>query len=121
MPAASPAIDYHESFVIKDALQLAQRDVQQIANAAWQAFEKPDMRAGTGQLDMPEPLAPHARKRNFHAALIADNSAMLHALVFAAETFPVSNGTKNARAEQTVALRFKGAVVNGFRLRDFTV
>src|SRR5580700_11966467 len=46
---------------------------------------------------------------------------MLHALVFAAETFPVGNRAKNARAEQAVPLWLKSAVINGFRLGHFTM
>src|SRR5260370_36020663 len=44
---------------------------------------------------------------------------MLHALVLAAETFPVGDWTENARAEQAVALRLEGTVVDGFRLGYF--
>src|SRR5260370_27429275 len=44
---------------------------------------------------------------------------MLHALVLAAETFPVGDWTENARAEQAIALRLEGAVVDGFRLGHF--
>src|SRR5260370_10898028 len=46
---------------------------------------------------------------------------MFHTLVFAAETFPVSDRTENARAEQAIALRLKSAVINGFRLGHFTM
>src|ERR1700693_1378832 len=46
---------------------------------------------------------------------------MLHALVLAAETFPVGNRAENARAEQAVALWLKSAVINGFRLGHFTM
>ena len=53
-------IDDHERFEIEHALQFAQRDVQQVADAAGQALEEPDMRAGAGQFDMAQPLAAHA-------------------------------------------------------------
>src|ERR1700681_1929828 len=46
---------------------------------------------------------------------------MLHALVFAAQTFPVRYRAKDARAEQSVALRLKGSVVDGLGLGDFAV
>src|ERR1700690_4612436 len=46
---------------------------------------------------------------------------MLHALVFAAETLPVRDRAENARAEQAIALWLKSAVINGFRLGDFTM
>src|SRR5208337_299171 len=44
---------------------------------------------------------------------------MLHALVFAAETFPVGHWAENARTEQAIALRLESAVVDGFRLGHF--
>src|SRR6266852_9841000 len=46
---------------------------------------------------------------------------MFHALVLAAETFPVGDGAENAGAEQAIALRLKSAVINGFRLGHFTM
>ena len=61
------------------------------------------------------------RERDFHAALVADHSAVLHALVLAAQAFPIRDRTKNARAEQSIALRLEGAVVDGFRLGYFAV
>src|ERR1039458_9546917 len=44
---------------------------------------------------------------------------MLHALVLAAEAFPVGDRAENACAEQAIALRLEGAVVDGFRLGHF--
>src|SRR4029077_7123959 len=56
-----------------------------------------------------------------HAALVADHAAVLHALVLAAETLPVGDRAKDAGAEQTVALRLEGAVVDGLGLGDFAM
>src|SRR5450432_636247 len=70
---------------------------------------------------MAQPLAADLRERNFHAALVADHSAMLHALVLAAQAFPVRYRTKNTRAEQAIALGLERPVVDRFRLGDFTV
>ena len=70
---------------------------------------------------MTQTLATHFRLRYFHAALVADHAAMLHAFVLAAETLPIRNWTKDARAEQTVAFRLEGAVVDRLRLGYFTV
>ena len=114
-------IDHHESFEIEHALQLAQRDVEQVADAAGQALEEPDVRAGAGQFDVAQALAADARQRHFDAALVADDAAMLHALVLAAQAFPVGDGAEDAGAEQPVALRLEGPVVDGFRLGDFAM
>ena len=61
------------------------------------------------------------RLGHFDAALVADDAAVLHALVLAAEAFPVGDRAEDLRAEETVALRLEGAVVDRLRLRDFAV
>jgi hypothetical protein len=70
---------------------------------------------------MAEPLAPHLRLRHFHAALVADHTAVFHAFVLAAETLPVGHRTKNTGAEQAVAFRLKGAVVDRLGLGDLAM
>ena len=65
---------------------------------------------------MAKSLASHLRLRHFHAALITDHAAVFHALVLTAETLPVGYRTKNTGAEQAVAFRLKGAVVDRLRL-----
>ena len=42
-------------------------------------------------------------------------------LYFPHKTFPIRNRTENAGAEQTVALRFEGAVINRFGFGNFAV
>src|SRR5579864_4518662 len=114
-------IDDHVALEIQDALEIAHRDVQEVADAGRQALEKPDVRAGRSQLDVSEALAANLAERDFHAALVADHAAVLHALILAAETFPVRDGTENFGAQQAVALGFEGTVVDGLRLGDFAV
>src|SRR5260370_32056674 len=46
---------------------------------------------------------------------------MLHALVLAAEAFPVGYRAEDAGAEQAVPRRLEGAVVDGLRLGDFAM
>ncbi|MPM84860.1 hypothetical protein SDC9_131936 [bioreactor metagenome] len=46
---------------------------------------------------------------------------MLEALVLAAQALVVLDRAKNLGAEQAIALRLEGTVVDGFRLLDFTV
>src|ERR1700730_2990875 len=70
---------------------------------------------------MAEALTANFRQRDFHAALVADHAAVLHALIFAAQTLPVGYRAKNARTKQSVALRFEGTVVDGLGLGDFAV
>jgi hypothetical protein len=58
---------------------------------------------------------------DFNAALVADDAAVLHALVLAAEAFPIGDGSKDARAEQAIAFGLERAVVDRLRLGDLTV
>ncbi len=119
--STSPGIDDHVGFEIEHALEFAQRDIQQVADAAGQALEEPDVRAGAGQFDVAQALAADAGQRDFHAALVADHAAVLHALVLAAQALPILGGSEDARAEQPVALRLEGPVIDGLRLGDFAV
>src|SRR4029077_7314187 len=48
-------------------------------------------------------------------AFFADNALVFHALVFAAKALVVLYRPKDPGAEQSVPLRFEGAVVDGFR------
>src|ERR1035438_196409 len=90
-------------------------------DAARQSLEEPHVRTRRRQFDVAQALAAHFGQSDFHAALVADYSAMLHALVLAAQTFPVRDRAEDARAEQAIALRLKGAVVDGFRLGHFSM
>ncbi len=87
-----------------------------MADARRQSFEKPNVRTWAGQIDVTQTLATNLCLRHFHAAFVADHAAMLHAFVFAAETFPISHRTKDARAEKPVTLRLERAVVDRLRL-----
>jgi len=66
-------------------------------------------------------LTADLRQGDFDAALVADDAAVLHALVLAAQAFPVRDRTEDFGAEQAVTLGLEGAVVDGLRLGDFTV
>ncbi len=66
-------------------------------------------------------LAAHFTQSDFHAALVANHAAVLHALVLAAQTFPVRHRTENLGAEQAIALGLEGAVIDGFRLGHLAV
>src|SRR5437763_1326162 len=70
---------------------------------------------------MAHALAPHPAERHLDRALLADDALVLHALVLAAQALVVLTRPEDARAEQTVALRLEGAVVDGLRLLDLAV
>src|ERR1019366_8288776 len=85
------------------------------------ALEDPHMRAGRSQLNVAHALAAHLADRDFDAAFVANDAAVLHALVFAAEALPVRHRSEDAGAEQAVPLWLEGTVVDGFRLGDLTM
>jgi hypothetical protein len=68
-----------------------------------------------------EALAAHLGLDDLDAALLADDPAVLHALVLAAVALVVLHRPEDLRAEQAVALRLEGAVVDGLGLLDLAV
>ena len=56
---------------------------------------------------MTHALATHLAERDFHAATVADDSAVTDALVLAAMAFPVLDGTEDALAEQAILFRLE--------------
>ncbi|MNM39452.1 hypothetical protein D3C81_502310 [compost metagenome] len=70
---------------------------------------------------MAHALAAHFGQGDFDAALFADHAAVFQALVLAAQAFVVLDRAKDLGAEQAIAFRLEGTVVDGFRLFDFAV
>ena len=114
-------IDDDVGLEIEHALEVAQRDVEQVPDAARQPLEKPDVADRCRQRDVSQALTADLGLRHFDAALVADHAAVLHALVLAAQALPVGDRTKDLRAEQAVALRLESPVVDGLGLGDFAV
>ena len=106
---------------IEDALEVLQRHVEHQADARRQRLQEPDMRHRRGQFDMAHAVAAHLLHRHFDAAFFADDALVLHALVLAAQAFVVLHGPEDARAEQAIAFRLEGAVVDGLRLLNLAM
>ena len=103
---------------VENALEVLERHVEQQADAGRQRLQEPDVGDGRSQLDVAHALAAHLGERDLDAALLADQALVLHALVLAAQALVVLDGPEDARAEQAVALRLEGAVVDGLGLLD---
>src|SRR5690606_31813043 len=88
---------------------------------ARQRLEEPDVGDGHGELDVAHPLTADLGERDLHAALVADVAAEPDALELPAVALPVLDGAENALAEEAVALRLEGAIVDRLRLRDLAV
>ncbi len=114
-------IHHHVGFEVQHALDVAQGHVQHQAQARRQRLQEPDVRDRARQLDVAHALATHLRKRDFHAALFTDYAAVLEALVLAAQALVVLHRPEDLRAEQPVALRLEGPVVDGLRLLHLAV
>ena len=74
-----------------------------------------------GQFNVSHSLAANAGEGNFHTALFADDAAVFHSLVFAAQTFVIFDRSENAGTEQAVSFRFESTIVDGLGLFDFAV
>src|SRR5438034_10500315 len=74
-----------------------------------------------GELNVPHPFSPDFCQGDFDAALFADDPAMLQALVLAAKALVVLDRPEDLGAEEPVALRLEGAVVDGLGLLHLAV
>src|SRR5262249_8238923 len=92
--------------------------VEQVADAARDTLEEPDVRDGRGEIDVTHALATDLLPRYLDAAALADDALVPDALVLAAVALPVLRGSEDAFAEQAVALGLERAVVDRLGLRD---
>ena len=106
---------------VDDLLEALRRDVEQVAEAARDALEVPDVRDGRGELDVAHALAAHLRARDLDAAALTDDALEADALVLAAVALPVLRGTEDLLAEQAVLLGLERAVVDRLGLLDLAV
>jgi len=114
-------VDDHEGLEVQHALDLAQRHVEHQADARRQRLQEPDVRDRRGELDVAHALAAHLRLGDLDAALLADDAAVLQALVLAAKALVVLHGPEDLGAEQAVAFRLERAVVDRLRLLHLAV
>ncbi len=114
-------IDDDVRLAIEDLLEVLERDVEDVADARGQALQEPDVRDRRGQADVTEALTAHLGLNHLDAALLADDAAVLHALVLAADALVVLHRAKDLGAEQAIPLRLERAVVDGLRLLHFAV
>jgi hypothetical protein len=112
-------IDDHVILVVNHPLEVAGGHVEHQADAGGHALEEPDMADRHGQLDMAHALAANTGQRYLDAAAVANDTAMLDALILAAGAFPIFDRAENAFAEQAAFFGLEGAVIDGFGVFDF--
>src|SRR5213078_2230765 len=103
---------------VEDLLELLRGHVQQVADAARDALEEPDVRDGSGQVDVTHALTAHLGACDLYATALADDALVADALVLAAVALPVLGRTEDALAEEPVLLGLQRPVVDGLRLGD---
>src|SRR5207302_11447135 len=103
---------------VEHLLQLARGDVEQVADAAGDALEEPDVRDGGREVDVAHALAAHLLPGHLDAAALADDPLVADALVLTAVALPVLGRTEDALAEEAVALRLQRPVVDRLGLGD---
>src|SRR5271157_484637 len=101
---------------IKHTVQVAARDIKQHSQLRRDTARVPDVRYRSRQCDMPHALAANRGARHFNAAFFTDDSFVTRVLIFSTITLPVTGGTKNGLAEQSVFFRAKTAIVDRFWL-----
>src|SRR5262249_3691038 len=111
-------IEDHVLLEVEDLLEVAQRHVEELPDAARQPLEEPDVRHWRGELDVPPPLAAHPRPGDLDSALVADDAGGLQALVLAAGALVVLGRAEDTSAEESIPLRLERSVVDGLRLLD---
>src|SRR6202042_2225016 len=112
--------DDHGRGEVQDLLELLGSDVEQVPDAARHALEEPDVRDGSGQVDVAHALTANLLPRHLDAAALADDALVADALVLAAVALPVLGRTEDALAEEAVALGLERAVVDRLRLGDLS-
>ena len=111
----------HVGREVDDLLEVLRGEVEQVAEAARDTLEVPDVGDGGGELDVAHPLTAHLGARDLDATALTDDALEADALVLAAVALPVPGRAEDALAEQALLLRLEGAVVDGLGLLDLAV
>src|SRR5262249_2890309 len=83
-PRHLAGLDHDVLLEVEDLLELAERHVEELSDAARQPLEEPDVRDRGGELDVAHALPAHTRARDLHSALVTDHTRKFHTLVLPA-------------------------------------
>ncbi len=111
----------HVGREVDDLLEVLRGEVEQVAEAARDTLEVPDVGDGGGELDVAHPLTTHLGARDLDATALTDDALEADTLVLAAVALPVPGGAEDALAEQALLLGLERAVVDGLGLLDLAV
>ena len=111
----------HVRSEVDDLLEVLRCEIKQVAQAARNTLEVPDVRDRSGELNVAHALTTHLGASDLDAAPLADDALEAHTLVLAAVALPVASRAEDLLAEESVLLGLEGAVVDGLRLLDLAV
>jgi len=114
-------VEHDVALTVEHALEILERDVENRADATWKALQEPDVRHRRRQGDVTQALTADFALNDFDAALLADDAAVLHTLVLAANALVVFDWSEDLRAEEAVALGLERTVVDRLGLFHFAV
>ena len=110
----------HTGSKVENFFKLLGRNVEQITDATWDPFEKPDVGNRSRQIDMSHALPANPGTGYLNTAALTDDSLVPDPLVLAAVALPIFGWPEYAFAEKTVFLWLQGAVVDRLGLNHFT-
>ena len=116
----STGLNHYILLIVDNSVELLGGHTEQIANLVRQRTEIPDVCHGHHQLDMSATLTAYLLLSNLYTTTVAHNTLITNALILAAGALIVACRTEDALAEQAIALRLIGTIVDGFRLGNLT-
>ncbi len=114
-------IDDNTGNEVNDFLKLLRRDAKDKTHLRGSSFDIPTMCAGNGKTDITHPLTADGLDGDFDAAFFADLTGVGGFFVLAATTLIVLDRTEDFFGKESLRLRLKRTVVDGFVLGDFVL
>ena len=112
--------DYDVFLVVDDGVEFLSRDTEERSHLGRQGAEIPYMGYGHNEFDMTHALAAHFLLGDLNSASFAYDAFITDTLVLTAMALEILGRTEDALAEQTIALRFIGTIVDSFRFEHLS-
>jgi hypothetical protein len=114
-------INNHVSGEINNLLEVFRCHIQQVAQAARNTLEIPDVGNRCGQLNVTHALTTNGGLGDLHATTLTDDAFEAHPLVLSTRTLPVTTGSKDLLTEKAILFRLERPVVDVLGLLYFTM
>src|SRR5690625_2287503 len=113
-------IDDHVVLVVNDPFQTPGSHIENQTDPARHTLQEPDVRNRNGELNVPHPFTADTRNRYLNSTAVTNDILVFDPLVFSAGAFVIPDRPENPLTEKSSRLRLKGAIIDGFRILDFT-